>query len=213
MTSAEAATSEAQSSGPAFAFTSTQTFALHDLHPNPTGEACCVGEHRAFWAKYAKKGSWLREHATGEVLELTVMENILCKGTEDLEMESSLARHYRTQASTVWLFIELEHITPHQMVDMLAFCAQRVLMNGYFVFNDIHFKKVARGLLNIIHDQNSEVGYRNLISDRNSGQFDRQMLEMPDARLPAYDDLVVDDDEDDPPDSRLTRSHFDQPYR
>ena len=194
-TSAEAATSEAQSSGPALQLGDIIDFALDDIESMPTGEACSLGELRDFCFRYAEKGSWLREHATGELLELTVMENILCKGVEDLQMESMLARENRTQASTVWLFIELEHITPHQMVDMLAFSAQRLLNNGYFVLNHIWFKRVARGLLKLIHDQNSQVGHRNYIRDRNSGELGRQMREMPDARVPADDDILVDDDE------------------
>ena len=141
------------------------------------------------------------------------MENILCKGAENLPMESALARQNRTQASTVWLWIELEHITPHQMVDVLAVCAKGVLNNGYFVPNDLWFKILARSLLTHIRDKATEIGHRKLVFDCNRGELDRQSREMPDAHLPADDDILVDDDEDDPPDPRLTRTDSDQPHR
>ena len=126
------------------------------------------------------------------------MEDILCKGTEDCSMESQVARHNESQASAVWLWMELEHLTTQQMVDLLAACAKVMLTNGYFVLNDWWFKIQARRMLNHIHDIAMEIARRNYVIARDTGAFDRAIEGMPHAHVPADDDILIEDhDEDD----------------
>ena len=171
-----------------------------------------IGELRDFCYRYRKKAAWLRQHArsAGTDLEISVTEDILCKGTEDRFLECELARQNKSQASAVWLWIELEHITTEQMVYLLAACAKVMLTNGYFVLNDWWFKIQVRRMLKKIHDIATEIGHCNYVIARDTGAFDRAIEEMPDAHVPADDDILVDDDEDDPPDTRLTRTESDQ---